>query len=96
MISGRSAVDGVDASPIVAYGFGDGLLHLGARRPHRAGTLSDELQGGNDVSLEEDEILIRPEEGAHLSVSVLDGSALGAGSAFGQDRGYRVRRYETH
>src|ERR687897_342521 len=42
--------------------------HLGTRRPHRAGTLTDELQGGNDVPLEEDEILIRPEEGAYLPV----------------------------
>ena len=58
----------VDASPIVAYGFRDDLLHLGARRPHRAGTLTDELQGSNDVSLEENEILIRPEEGAYLPV----------------------------
>jgi hypothetical protein len=59
---------GIDASPIVAYGFGDGPLHLRGRRPHRAGTLTDELQGGNDVSLEENEILIRPEEGAYLPV----------------------------
>jgi quercetin dioxygenase-like cupin family protein len=42
--------------------------HLGARRPHGAGTLTDELQGGNDVPLEEDEILIRPEEGPYLPV----------------------------
>jgi quercetin dioxygenase-like cupin family protein len=59
---------GVDASPIVAYGYGDCPLHLGARRPHRAGTLTDEPQGGNDVALEEREILIRLEEGAYLPV----------------------------
>jgi quercetin dioxygenase-like cupin family protein len=59
---------GIDASPIVAYGFGDGPLHLRGRRPHRAGTLTDELQGGNDVTLEESEILIRPEEGPYLPV----------------------------
>src|SRR3712207_6286191 len=40
----------------------------GTSLPSRAGMLAGELEGGKDVAQYEDEILIGPDEGAHLPV----------------------------
>jgi quercetin dioxygenase-like cupin family protein len=40
----------------------------GSRLPSRAGTLTNEIEGGNDVSLGKGEIFIGPDEGSYLPV----------------------------
>src|SRR5215213_5718612 len=44
------------------------LPRPGTSLPSRAGILANELEGGNDVSVEGNEILISPDEGAYLPV----------------------------
>jgi hypothetical protein len=44
------------------------LPDRGTSLPSRAGILANELEGGNDVSVEGNEILISPDEGAYLPV----------------------------
>jgi quercetin dioxygenase-like cupin family protein len=41
---------------------------VGTSPPSRAGTLTNKREGGNEVSLEQSEILISPDEGAYLPV----------------------------